>query len=121
MNVRIAIATSSGKVVDEHFGRAEVLHIVDLDEKGSYYIEKRETARLCRDYEHSDDTLEERISLLSDCNAVLTARAGPVVKRELEIAGISVFEIGLPVDEALEKLRQYHYKERGRKTNGQEN
>lgn len=121
MNVRIAVATRSGKVVDEHFGRAEAFHIVDLDEKGNRYIEKRETARLCNDFEHSEDALKKRIVLLGDCNAVLAVRAGPVVKRELEIAGISVFEIGLPVDEALEKLRQYYFKERGIKTNGQEN
>lgn len=121
MNVRIAVATRSGKVVDEHFGRAEAFHVIELDEKGGRYLEKRRTARLCRDYEHNEDALKERISLLNDCKAVLAARTGLVVKRELEIAGITVFEIGLPVDEALEKLRHYYYKERGRKANGREN
>jgi len=121
MSIRIAVATRSGKVVDEHFGRAEAFHIIDLDETGDQYVEKRETTRLCQEYEHSDSALEKTTSLLSDCSAVLVSRVGVGAKRVLEITGISVFEIGLTVYDALEKLRQYYYKERGRTSYGKEN
>lgn len=121
MSIRIAVATKSGKVIDKHFGRAEAFHIVDLDEKENCYIEKRETTRLCQEHEHNESALEKMMLLLHDCSAVLASKVGVEVKRKLEIVGIAVFEVGLPVDEALEKLKQYYYKGRGGSIYGQEN
>jgi predicted Fe-Mo cluster-binding NifX family protein len=110
MSVRIAVATTDGKVVNEHFGRADAFTIVELDETGHRFLEKRETEPVCDGGYHDDDTMQQAIDLLSDCRAVLVSRAGPGAKRALEIRNISVFEIGLPLDEALEKLRAYYYK-----------
>ncbi|MGL5512414.1 MAG: hypothetical protein ACRDBM_04120, partial [Sporomusa sp.] len=57
--------------------------------------------------------LEDTTRLLSDCDAVLASMFGPSVKRSLEISGITVFEISILIDDALEKLRHYYFKKRG--------
>jgi len=112
MSVRIAVATTDGKVVNEHFGRASAFYILELDEAGYRLMEKRETAPVCAGGTHDDRAMGNTVALLGDCRAVLVSRAGPGAKRSLEIQGISVFEIGLPINEALDKLRAYYYKKR---------
>jgi predicted Fe-Mo cluster-binding NifX family protein len=112
MSIRIAVATTDGKVVNEHFGRASAFYIVELDETGYRFLEKREVSPVCSGGSHDDSTMEKAIDLLADCRAVLVSRAGPGAKRALEIRGISVFEIGIPIDEAMEKLRAYYFRER---------
>ncbi|MDR2933250.1 MAG: dinitrogenase iron-molybdenum cofactor biosynthesis protein [Oscillospiraceae bacterium] len=112
MSIRIAAATTDGKIINEHFGRASAFYIVELDESGYRFMEKRETAPVCGGGSHDDGAMAKNIALLDDCRAVLVSRAGPGAKRALELQGISVFEIGLPIDEALDKLRAYYYKMR---------
>jgi predicted Fe-Mo cluster-binding NifX family protein len=112
MSIRIAITTTDGKVVNEHFGRASAFYIVELDETGYRLLEKREVSPVCAGGSHDDNAIEKAIDRLADCRAILVSRAGPGAKRALEIRGISVFEIGLPIDEAMEKLRIYYYKKR---------
>lgn len=110
MSIRIAIATTDGKVVNEHFGRASVFYIIELDGEEYRFNEERPTAPVCGGGSHNDNDMENAACLLSDCQAVLVSKIGSGAKRALEIRGISVFEIGLPVDEALDKLRTYYYK-----------
>lgn len=109
MSVRIAIATTDGKVVNEHFGRARHFSIVELDENSHRFLERREALPLCSGGEHSESAVADAIALLWDCKAVLVAKAGVSVKRALEISGVSVFEIGMDIHEALAKLRKYYF------------
>lgn len=112
MSVRIAAATTDGKVINEHFGRACAFYIMELNETEYRVLEKRNITSICRQGDHDDGAMQRTVDLLRDCRAVLVSRAGPGAKRALEMGGISVFEIGLPIDEALVKLRSYYYKKR---------
>jgi predicted Fe-Mo cluster-binding NifX family protein len=110
MSVRIAVATTDGKVVNEHFGRAGAFYILEIDSEGYRLLETRETAPVCGGGSHNDSAMARRIDLLSDCKAVLVSKAGPDAKRALALAGVSLFEIGMFIDEAMDKLRVYYNK-----------
>lgn len=108
---RIAIASLDGKVINEHFGRADAFYVVDLSPDGSYtLIEKRTVTPLCADGDHTQEGLESSIRALSDCTAVLVSRIGMAAKRALEINRISVFEQPDYIDSALQKLARYFSK-----------
>jgi hypothetical protein len=48
------------------------------------------------------------IQALSDCTAVLVAVIGPSAKKQLELAGIAVFEQPIIIEEAAKKLAAYY-------------
>lgn len=110
-NRRVAVASMDGKVVNEHFGRAKELLIVDVAPDGTYtFVEKRPVARLCMSGEHPQEALGATVSALSDCAAVLVSRIGITAKRALETNRISVFEQPDLIDSALSKLAKYFAK-----------
>ena len=76
--MRIAVVSSDGKVINQHFGKASRFLIFEVDCDKIRFIEVRETTPLCgsADYGHADDALSRTISLISDCEAVLCARIG---------------------------------------------
>ncbi|NLT15169.1 MAG: dinitrogenase iron-molybdenum cofactor biosynthesis protein [Clostridiales bacterium] len=113
---RIAAASTDGKVINDHFGRADVFYIVDISQDGTYmFIEKRDVGKLCVGHEHSDDAMTARIKALNDCCAVLVAMIGPTAKRALDIAGIAVFEQPGIIDTTLKRLADYFIKMKARK------
>ncbi len=112
---KIAVATKSGKVVDLHFGHADVFSIyqcnIEGDEKGSIrLLEKREVEAYCNG---EDDCGEDRrkkvIEMLSDCHAVLSIRIGYAAEQSLKQHGIRSFQHYEMIDAGLldvvEKLR----------------
>ncbi|MDR3238955.1 MAG: dinitrogenase iron-molybdenum cofactor biosynthesis protein [Clostridiales bacterium] len=113
MPIRTAIATTDGKVINEHFGRAEAFYIVDIDETEAPVVEKRAVTHLCGGGDHDEDVLQKTIERLLDCRVILVAKIGPGARRALEAAGLSVFEIGLPIPEAIEKTRGYYFRHKG--------
>ena len=59
---RVAIATTDGKVINEHFGRAKAFYIVDLSENGYSYVETRVISPCCKSGEHSESDFDKVIS-----------------------------------------------------------
>ena len=47
---------------------------------------------------------------LLDCRAIVAAQFGQNVRRQFERNAVSVFDVELPIDEALEKLAAYYLK-----------
>mgnify|MGYP000929320327 CR=1 FL=1 len=108
---RVAIASLDGKVINEHFGRAQSFLIIDLAPDGTYtLVENRSVIPLCVSGEHTPEALEVSVSALRDCAAVLVARIGMAAKRALEMNRISVFEQPDFIDIALSKLAEYYAK-----------
>ena len=108
---RVAVASLDGKVINQHFGRADSFYIVDLQSDGSkQVIEQRNVVPLCVAGEHTDEALLESVTALRDCSAVLVARIGAVAKRALELNKIAVFEQPDYIDDALQKLSKYFIK-----------
>jgi predicted Fe-Mo cluster-binding NifX family protein len=108
MAYKIALATSDGKVVNQHFGRCPSWTIIEIDEDSSRFLEKREIAAACAPGGHDDNVLGAVIDALSDCRAALAARIGQGAAVRLEARGIAAFECGEFVDDAIAKVSAYY-------------
>jgi len=119
MAYKVAVASTDGKVVNEHFGRAERFLIFEVEDGRLSFSELREAGPPCMEGEHSDTGLADAAGSLADCRAVLVSRIGAAAARALESAGIEALEIHGFIDEVLEKLIQYYSTIDGGKRNVQ--
>ena len=106
MVYRIAIASTDGIVVNQHFGHAERFHIIELDaETEKYeYTETREVERVCQGHYHHDSSFDKVIDVLSDVHAVLVAKIGSGASQQLESRGLTVYEAPCPIEPLVEKI-----------------
>ncbi len=104
--MKVAVISSDGKVVNQHFGKASRFFIFEVDCGKVQFIEVRETTPLCGSSEHgnSDEILSRTIYLISDCKALLCARIGSRPQKELIKNGIKPIEVSCFIDEALNKI-----------------
>ena len=89
--MRIAIASSDGKNVNEHFGRAGEFLIFELSEGAPTFVEKREVTPLSvGDKGHEFDAKRFRSVLdkISDCSRVYVTKIGIKPAEELQRHGI---------------------------------
>ncbi|MDR1942251.1 MAG: hypothetical protein LBQ47_07980 [Endomicrobium sp.] len=92
--IKIALASSDGKFIDKHFGKAESWRIAELNTQTKEYreIEIRQTPKLCQENGHSAQTLAELIKILSDCKYVFVLKIGIWIVSELKSKGIKPVE-----------------------------
>lgn len=108
MAYRIAVASSDGKVVNQHFGRAKEFLVFTIEE-GAYQFDKTVAAvPFCGEGGHDDDALKNAVDALKECRAVLASQIGRGAVNALTRSGVSAFDIGEPIDSALRKLIQYY-------------
>lgn len=110
MKEKIAIASTDGKVVNQHFGKAEMFYIVETDRKTQDEIklkEIRQVQALCEGGEHTDERLGKAIEQIADCKYVLVSRIGYRAQQALEAAGIQVFELPGIIGESVKELLNY--------------
>jgi predicted Fe-Mo cluster-binding NifX family protein len=107
--VKIAVATTDGKIVNQHFGKAEQFYILNVDEEAITYdlTEIRHTGSVCQGGDHEDTRLLEVISALKDCDYVLVSRIGMRARNILEKSGIDAYEIPGVVEESVDKLIRF--------------
>ncbi len=104
MPYKIAIASSDGKFVNQHFGKAQQFLIVELKDDGSYnYLETRENKPACA-IEGHDSLIEDSINLISDCDGVLVSQIGPGAADMLIEKGVQPVIIPMLIDDALKKV-----------------
>lgn len=87
---RVAVATKSGGLVDQHFGQAKEFLVYDVGANGASLVGRRTTTTYCEGGDGDDDALDGVVRLLSDCQAVLVARVGHCPRGQLAAAGIEV-------------------------------
>ena len=107
MAIRVAVVSSDGKFINQHFGRAEHFYIFALNEteKGSFrYLERRSSPRICFQQQHDENMLESVAGLLADCQVVLASRIGPGARRALAAKKILALEAPEFIGEALHTL-----------------
>ncbi len=106
MNYKIAVASTDGKVVNQHFGRAEVFYIVEADSGGMTftYEESRKTVPVCRGQEHDELQLKDLAAMLKDCDYILVSRIGAGARAALDQINIEVFELPGYIEYSIRKL-----------------
>lgn len=101
----IAVTTSNGTDVDQHFGLAQRFIIYDYAGSDTKVVNEVFVEPYCSsDPTHAqhDVRFQEIIEALAGCKAVVTAMIGPMPKQSLSKAGFVVIEAGGPILPALQ-------------------
>lgn len=112
-SLKMAVATSDGKVINQHFGKARRFIVIESDGEEIKVLEVRENSPACGSLEyggHADDALEKSISLIKDCNAVLCSRIGGGAAGELQNRGIEPVEAPGFIEENVLAYARYRLK-----------
>jgi nitrogen fixation protein NifB len=88
LTARVAVATKSGGLVDQHFGHAREFLVYDVSREGAALVGRRSADGYCAGGDGDDDALEASLRALSDCKAVLVAKIGRCPEGQLQAAGI---------------------------------
>lgn len=104
MTKRIALVSTDGKVINQHFGHAEAFHVFDLTEEGWNFVETRTSPACCQDHEHTTARFDHVLTLLADCEAILAAQIGTGAAQYLESHGKKVFQAGGFIPDVLDEL-----------------
>lgn len=104
----VAVATTQGEVIDQHFGHAERFHIYSLSAAGVVRVNERFTPKYCHGAaecppEEQGDRMAALLDLLADVDAVFCARIGYGPWQKLEQRGIQPHVEGAwqPITEVL--------------------
>ena len=112
--MKVAFATTNGKAVDEHFGRAGRFAVYELDRDGYRFVEMRtfadgidESIVASRGQgQLHDDRVQDKVDKLADCKIVyLTEIGGPSAARLVKkgMMPIKVKEV-VSIEESLNNL-----------------
>ncbi|MFZ4858308.1 MAG: NifB/NifX family molybdenum-iron cluster-binding protein [Desulfuromonadaceae bacterium] len=104
MDVKIAVASSDGVTVDQHFGRARSFRIYRLHDSGYEFLENRDNETACSGGTHDDNALEAAATRISDCRGVVVAQIGAGAIDALIMHRILPFTLPGTVEEAFETL-----------------
>ena len=103
---KYAVATKSGILVDEHFGRVSEFYIFESDGSEVRFLEKRPVRKYCSGTSDCDDT-KDKMSLIMDaidgCSGVIALRIGDSPSRSLEAKGIKIISTYDRIEEAVRK------------------
>jgi len=112
MAYKVAISSTDGKVVNQHFGHTENFIIVQVDENKQYhFIEERSVEAPCSAGGHDKSVLEKAVLAVSDCRYVLCAQIGGGAEHMLEIKGIQAVAIRDFIENAVPKIIAYDIKQ----------
>ncbi|WP_431062607.1 NifB/NifX family molybdenum-iron cluster-binding protein [Methanobacterium sp.] len=111
ISTKVAIASSDGKFVNQHFGRAKQFLIVKIKEDGSYeFLERRDNVPSCNPT--GESTTEDAIELISDVEGVLVSQVGPGAADRLIAHGIQPIIIPMLIEDAIKKVYELMQEEK---------
>jgi nitrogen fixation protein NifX len=106
LTVKVAVASSDGKYINQHFGHADLFLIFLINTDGVYkYIETRKNVPSCTVGGHSAGALEGTLDIIGDVDIVLVSQIGPGASEFLLSNGIQPLEMPGFIDEQLKKLQ----------------
>jgi predicted Fe-Mo cluster-binding NifX family protein len=105
-SIRVALASSDGKVINQHFGHAERFYIVGLEDGAYYFLESRDVAAACQEQEHDESSFDATLQILDDCAAIFVSKIGPGAAAYLLGQGKRVFEAPGIIDDVLNYVLQ---------------
>ncbi|MBQ8176353.1 MAG: dinitrogenase iron-molybdenum cofactor biosynthesis protein [Oscillospiraceae bacterium] len=102
---RVAVATSDGISVNEHFGKAKFFRIYEFDDSEYQYIGIRDAVAACQHRRtHNETDFDRVISLLSDCCALFVQKIGEGAAAYLISKNVRVFEVNAEIEPLLKKI-----------------
>ena len=90
--ILVAVTTKGSGIVNQHFGHAKEFQIYEVDATEVKFVGHRKIDQYCQSGYGEEATLEEIISSIADCKAVLTAKVGNCPKESLRKASIEPVE-----------------------------
>lgn len=105
---KIAVASSDGIVVNNHFGRASKFYIYQASLDGDItFIEQRNVSPVCEMGNHDDGRLNENLDEFTDCEYILVSKIGDGAAFAARQKGIESYEIPGIISESIHKMIQY--------------
>lgn len=104
---KIAVASSDGIVVNNHFGHATRFYIYEILEDEKKLSEIREVEPVCQGGNHDDRKLRENIDKIADCNYLLVSKIGYGAAAVAEQKGVIPYEIPGFIEDSIQQLLNY--------------
>ncbi|MDF2503082.1 MULTISPECIES: NifB/NifX family molybdenum-iron cluster-binding protein [Clostridium] len=108
MSYKIAVASSDGKAINQHFGRAEQFFVYEVEKNNFKLVELRKSADFHSENEDHVTKLKNTIEGLRGCKIVLVTQIGDGASRILRSNGIEAFDVEDSIENALNKLIKYY-------------
>ncbi|MTV50498.1 dinitrogenase iron-molybdenum cofactor biosynthesis protein [Heliobacillus mobilis] len=89
MAIKVAVASSDGKLVNQHFGHTREFLIFEVDHQGFRFLEKRPVVPHCSCDGAPPPTAKTSVESLTDCRVVLVTRIGDGPQEKLKSLGIN--------------------------------
>jgi len=104
LKVRVAVASSDGKVVNRHFGHARQFLVFELSDGVFNFVESRENVPTCRTGRHELSDLAATAEVIKDCAYVVASRVGSGAAYVLLDKGIRAHVDADFIENTLQKL-----------------
>lgn len=102
---KIAVASSDGIVVNQHFGHAEKFLIYEVNNDKNYkFVEIRTVEAVCNCGNHDDRKLTENLQKIQDCKYLLVSRIGAGASARAEQFGITPMELPDMIEKSVRKI-----------------
>lgn len=102
----IAVASKSGRLIDQHFGHVKEFFIYKYSLGRIKFIEKRSVNQYCLGVENCDDSeakLQTMLKVLENCNLLLCLRIGNIPRKNLESHNIHIIELYEEIEKGILK------------------
>lgn len=101
--LRVAVASTEGERIDQHFGHAKAFLVFDVSAGGSVLVERRSVEVFAQG---DEDPRAVICRMLSDCKALLVAKIGPTPQEQMAAIGVEATDMyaGRPVTSALAEM-----------------
>jgi nitrogen fixation protein NifX len=102
--LRIAVATTDGTAVDEHFGRCRRFDVYEVHATSAELTETRDVGRVLS---HDEGAIESRLEAIKDCAIVHVTSIGSGAAARVVNAGVMPLKLpeGTPVAETVSRLQ----------------
>lgn len=106
---KVAIASTDGETVNQHYGRAAKFYIYSInDEIGYDMIEERYVEPVCQDGSHEISKMKQSVLNFIDCRYIVVSRLGSAAGAALSEAGITAMELPGTIDDAILRVWKYN-------------
>ncbi len=106
---KVAIASTDGETVNQHYGRATKFYIYSIDDEVGYdLVEERQVEPVCMDGAHEISKMEQSVLNFTDCRYIVVSRLGSAAGAALSAAGITAMELPGTIDDAILRVWKYN-------------